>query len=318
MVVKLYVSNLPYSTVDSDLENLFSNAGEVESVQVIKDRMSGRSKGFGFVEMSSREDALNAIKMFNGKDFNGRALAVGKIPKLHVGNLPYSTVDSDLENLFSNAGEVESVQVIKDRMSGRSKGFGFVGMSTYEDALDAIKMFHGKDFNGRVLTVRLIEQEEDVLGDGADADDNLYLFSTTQARGRLLRVFLCHSSGDKPTVRKLYHQLGNESWIDPWLDEEKLLPGENWALEIRRAVNSADIVIVCLSNKSINKEGYVQKEIKQALDVADEKPEGTIFVIPLKLEPCDAPDRLHTWQWVNYYEEGAYKRLFRTYARRKN
>jgi RNA recognition motif-containing protein len=76
MEAKLYVGNLPYTTVDADLENLFSQAGTVKSAQVIKDRVSGRSKGFGFVEMSSPDEAQSAINKFNGQDFNGRALTV--------------------------------------------------------------------------------------------------------------------------------------------------------------------------------------------------------------------------------------------------
>jgi len=76
MEAKLYVGNLPYSTVDADLQTLFSQAGTVKSAQVIKDRVSGRSKGFGFVEMSSTDEAQAAISKFNGQDFNGRALTV--------------------------------------------------------------------------------------------------------------------------------------------------------------------------------------------------------------------------------------------------
>jgi chaperone required for assembly of F1-ATPase len=137
-----------------------------------------------------------------------------------------------------------------------------------------------------------------------------------QAEKRSLRVFLCHSSGDKPEVRKIYSQLNHESWIDPWLDEEKILPGEDWDSEIKSAVRAADTFIVCLSSGSVNKEGYVQKEIRQALDIADEKPEGTIFIVPLKLEPCDVPNRLSPWQWVNYYEKGAYNRLILSLKKR--
>src|SRR5512147_843357 len=76
MEAKLYVRNLPYSTVDADLQTLFSQAGTVKSAQVIRDRASGRSKGFGFVEMASDEEAQNAITMFHGKDFSGRPLTV--------------------------------------------------------------------------------------------------------------------------------------------------------------------------------------------------------------------------------------------------
>jgi cold shock CspA family protein/predicted transcriptional regulator len=125
---------------------------------------------------------------------------------------------------------------------------------------------------------------------------------------RALRVFLCHSSHDKPVVRDLYRRLSVDQ-IDPWLDEEKLLPGQDWNQEIMKAVRASDVVIVCLSRGSINKAGYIQKEIKYALDIADEQPEGTIFLIPLKLEECEMPERLRRWQWVNYFDEAGYKRL---------
>jgi orotate phosphoribosyltransferase len=112
----------------------------------------------------------------------------------------------------------------------------------------------------------------------------------------------------KIEVRNLYQQLYSNG-IEPWLDEEDLLPGQDWEREIRKAVRTLDTVIVCLSRKAINKRGFIQKEIKYALDVADEHPEGTIFIIPLKLEECEVPDRLRRWQWVNLFEEHGYERL---------
>ena len=86
--------------------------------------------------------------------------------KLYVGNLPYNTADADLQSLFSAAGTVKSAQVIKDRESGRSKGFGFVEMSSSDEANAAINMFHGKDFNGRPLTVNLARPREERSGGG--------------------------------------------------------------------------------------------------------------------------------------------------------
>ena len=120
---------------------------------------------------------------------------------------------------------------------------------------------------------------------------------------RKLRVFLCHSSQDKPIVRELYQRLNAEGWIDPWLDEEKLLPGQDWDMEIEKAVEAADAVIVCLSNNSVTKEGYIQKELRKVLDVADEKPEGTIFIIPVRLDDCPVPRRLKKWQYVDYFPD---------------
>jgi hypothetical protein len=106
--------------------------------------------------------------------------------------------------------------------------------------------------------------------------------------------------------------------IAPWLDEEDLLPGQDWALEIPKAVRAADIVIVCLSQGSVTKAGYIQKEIKFALDIADEQPEGHIFLIPVKLEECNVPTRLQRWHWVNLYQERGYERLMRSLGARSD
>jgi RNA recognition motif-containing protein len=75
---KLYVGNLGYDVNDADLSQLFSQHGQVESANVIMDKMTGRSKGFGFVEMSSELEAQAAIAALNGKDYSGRALTVNE------------------------------------------------------------------------------------------------------------------------------------------------------------------------------------------------------------------------------------------------
>lgn len=123
-----------------------------------------------------------------------------------------------------------------------------------------------------------------------------------------LKVFLCHASGDKPAVRNLYRQLAKEG-VDVWLDEVSLLPGQDWQVEIPEAVRNSDVIIVCLSKKSITKEGYIQKEISFALDIAYEKPERTIFIIPTRLENCEVPKKLLKWQYVDLsFEAGVFSR----------
>lgn len=131
---------------------------------------------------------------------------------------------------------------------------------------------------------------------------------TTNTLSRNLRVFLCHSSNDKLIVRKLYDQM-QKIGIELWFDEEKLLPGQDWNLEITKAIRKVDAVIVCISKNSISKAGYIQKEIKYALDIADEQPEGTIFIIPIKLEECEIPHRLSHLYHVNYFAENGLRQL---------
>jgi RNA recognition motif-containing protein len=75
---KLYVGNLPFSTTEDSLTQLFSQAGKVDSATIITDRDTGRSKGFGFVEMSSEQEAADAITKFNGSDFEGRSITVNE------------------------------------------------------------------------------------------------------------------------------------------------------------------------------------------------------------------------------------------------
>src|SRR5712675_2845507 len=78
MSMKLYVGNLAFATSSQDLQELFASAGTVESASVVEDRETGRSRGFGFVEMSTKEEGAAAISQFNGKEVNGRALNVNE------------------------------------------------------------------------------------------------------------------------------------------------------------------------------------------------------------------------------------------------
>jgi formylglycine-generating enzyme required for sulfatase activity len=136
---------------------------------------------------------------------------------------------------------------------------------------------------------------------------------------RPLRVFLCHASQDKPKVRDLYKRLKSEGFIQPWLDEEDLLPGQDFDLEIDKAIRDADVIIICLSTVSVAKEGYVNREVRRALDVADEKLEGAIYIIPLRLDDCSPSfERLKKLHWVDYFTPNQHKRLIealRTRAR---
>jgi hypothetical protein len=129
---------------------------------------------------------------------------------------------------------------------------------------------------------------------------------------RRLKVFLCHSKDDKEQVRKLYLRLLSLG-CQPWLDDESLLPGQDWDSEIRKAIRSSHVFIACLSSGSVTKRGYVQKEIRFALDVASEIPEDDIFIVPIKLEPCEVPPTLSKWQWLEAYVDG-YGRLITSLA----
>jgi len=114
-----------------------------------------------------------------------------------------------------------------------------------------------------------------------------------------LKVFLSHASEDKPKVRSLCRRLKADGF-DPWLDEERLLPGQDWNLEIEQALRSSGAILLCFSSLSVQKEGVIQREYKRAMRIQEEKPEGAIFVIPVRLDDCEMPFFIQDIQWVDY------------------
>jgi hypothetical protein len=132
------------------------------------------------------------------------------------------------------------------------------------------------------------------------------------------RIFLAHAREDKTQVRKLYADLKARG-LDPWLDEEDLVAGKVWKEEIRKAIREAGVFLACLSSGSVGKVGYIQNEFGLALSGFGERPPGSIFLIPVRLDECDLPDlqipdrglSLRDIQWVDLWQEGGFDRLVR-------
>jgi formylglycine-generating enzyme required for sulfatase activity len=137
--------------------------------------------------------------------------------------------------------------------------------------------------------------------------------------GRKLRVFLWYSSKDRHIIERFYQRLVIKSWIDLWLDEDRIYPGMNRDVEIERAIETAHVVIACLSHNSVAQEGYIQRELKLVSDAALEKPEGSVFVIPLRLDKCDVPHHIRPLELIDFSapedREQAYNRLLRSLQR---
>ncbi|CAI0547490.1 unnamed protein product [Linum tenue] len=158
---KVFVGNLPYDVDSEKLAMLFEQAGTVEIAEVIYNRETDSSRGFGFVTMSTVEEADKAVDMFSSYDMGGRLLTVNKAAprgsrperaprvfepgcRVYVGNLPWSVDDARLEQVFSEHGKVTSARVVYDRDSGRSRGFGFVTMADETEMNDAIAALDGQ------------------------------------------------------------------------------------------------------------------------------------------------------------------------------
>lgn len=134
------------------------------------------------------------------------------------------------------------------------------------------------------------------------------LHSAASTRARPMNVFIAYSATDKRKVRSLYDRLLSIG-VNPWLDEENLQPGMDWSREIENAIRASDLVLVCLSQRAIRGTAYSQKEIKYALDVANERSERNTFLITVRLEECEIPYPLRDRQWINFFEDRGYARL---------
>lgn len=124
------------------------------------------------------------------------------------------------------------------------------------------------------------------------------------------RIFLCHASEDKGKVVDVYRKL-KAAGYNPWLDKEDLLPGQFWDEEIPRAIKASGFMLIFLSTTSVTKRGYVQKEFVLALETLDEIPAGQIFLIPVRLDDCQIPDRFRRIHYVDLFEEGGFEKVIK-------
>ncbi|XP_061350422.1 33 kDa ribonucleoprotein, chloroplastic-like isoform X2 [Gastrolobium bilobum] len=162
---RLFVGNLPYSLPSSQLAELFGEAGNVVSVEIVYDDITDRSRGFAFVTMGSVEDAEQAIRMFDGSQVGGRIIKVNvpKVPKgdeglvmgskykgyvdsphkIYAGNLDWGLTSQGLRDAFAEQPGLLSAKVIYERNRGKSRGYGFVTFETAKDVEAALNDMNG-------------------------------------------------------------------------------------------------------------------------------------------------------------------------------
>jgi hypothetical protein len=101
-------------------------------------------------------------------------------------------------------------------------------------------------------------------------------------------VFIAYAKEDRAVATRLYRTLKKHG-LEPWMDEQRLLPGQNWPRAIERAIEMSDYVLMCFSRRSVGKRGFFQSELRYALDVAAYMPLGQIFLLPVRLSDCEVP-----------------------------
>ena len=115
------------------------------------------------------------------------------------------------------------------------------------------------------------------------------------------RVFISYAREDAAVARRLHEDLTRRGHA-PWLDQEALLPGQNWRNAIVRAMRESALFLALLSERSVSKTGYVQREMREAIRLLEEMPPDAVYVVPVRLEPCEPPyGVLHDLHWVDLY-----------------
>ena len=112
------------------------------------------------------------------------------------------------------------------------------------------------------------------------------------------QIFISYSKEDQPAARQLYEELQQKGFA-AWLDVFNLRPGQEWQVEIKKAIKNSAIFLACLSTHAVSKRGFVQSKLNSALKILDTIPEGEIYLIPVRLDQCEVPSKLEHLQWVN-------------------
>ncbi len=122
-------------------------------------------------------------------------------------------------------------------------------------------------------------------------------------RNGKLKVFICTAKVDLTRTQEIHTKLKEHHWIEPWLFSEDILGGQDWKLEINKAMWDAHAIIICLSKSSVDRDGHYQVEISDALEMARKASEGGNFIIPLKLNDCEVPTRLKSPYCLDYFKK---------------
>jgi len=125
-----------------------------------------------------------------------------------------------------------------------------------------------------------------------------------------VQIFLSYARPDEEEVENLYQKLSNKGF-KPWMDKRDILPGERWPSSIQEAIRRSDFFLACLSKNSVDKRGWIQREIREALDILQGMLDSDIYLIPVRLEACEVLERLRDFQWVNLFEENGWARLMK-------
>jgi hypothetical protein len=130
-------------------------------------------------------------------------------------------------------------------------------------------------------------------------------------------IFLSYAKEDSERVGLIYKEL-KEAGYQPWMDNHDISPGQNWQFEIKNAISICNAAIIVLSSKSVSKTGYVQVELKEFLEQRKRRPERSIYLIPVRLEPCAIPHELSDLHYADLFDSSGWDRVITSLEKAKS
>jgi hypothetical protein len=143
------------------------------------------------------------------------------------------------------------------------------------------------------------------------ADNESSIQDMIQKNERNIKIFISYAKEDFDRAFEIYEILRDKKY-KPWIDEMNLLPGQIWKVEIQKAIKESDYFIACLSSNSVSKDGFFQKELKEGLEIFDYKHEGSIYLIPVRLDDCQIPGKFKEIQFCDLFKDNGMEKLLKT------
>ena len=264
------------------------------------------------------------------KKIKSRSIFIGLLYKRYGTIIPemgdISGTESEFNHALNHRKNVQILTYFRDTKNlsglGTNEAYQLASLNKLKDKLYAKNIFpitysNEQDFRRRIvldlfeaaceaaLNIEEMKQQFNEHSKVAASMKKRIDEARSTLVARIPKVFISYAHEDEVEARKIYRQLG-EFGFHCWLDKEALLPGNNWDREIRRAISNTDFIIILVSRKVHAKRGYIQREIRMALDIAQEIPADQAYLIPVRIEDCEIPEDIARYQCCDLFrDEGA-------------
>ncbi len=273
------------------------------------------------LKFKSFPDLITSFKKLQVLNFNDNI--INNIPS-SLSNLKelkrLSLSQTGISNLYFLRG-LENIEVLSLRGNEIStiEDFGFLKSFENLKKIDLRKNelthlpswlfeFPMKVGNSEAININnnpIIDPPQEIILEGKEAVLNYF-----KKNRKKVKLFLSHSSDDKPVVRLLYSKILSLDYVeDVWFDEKKFHGGEKFQLEIEKEIKNSDLFLLCLSEKAMDEKGFFHKEFKFAVEKALNMSESDTFIIPLKLDDCTIPKKISNLIYIDLRDSVNFKRL---------